>query len=66
MFKNILGMYVEGFRNMKLGKTLWLVIFIKLFVMFAVLKVFIYDTSLRSLGTQEAKSKFVLENLTKE
>ncbi|MCI5968595.1 DUF4492 domain-containing protein [Helicobacter sp.] len=66
LLKNIVLFYRDGFRNMQLGKTLWLVIFIKLFVMFAVLKVFIYDTSLRNFETQEAKSDFVLENLTKE
>lgn len=66
LFRNVLGLYIEGFRNMQLGKTLWLVILIKIFVIFAVLKVFIYDTSLKSFETQEAKSSFVLENLTKE
>ncbi|WP_299546921.1 DUF4492 domain-containing protein [uncultured Helicobacter sp.] len=66
LFKNVLGLYVNGFRNMQLGKTLWLVILIKIFVIFAVLKVFVYDTSLRGFKTQEAKSNFVLENLTKE
>lgn len=64
--KNVVLFYRDGFKNMQLGKTLWLVIFIKIFVMFAVLKVFIYDTSLRSFQTQEAKSHFVLENLTKD
>lgn len=33
-------LYYDGFRNMKLGKTLWAIILIKLFIMFAILKVF--------------------------
>ena len=51
---------------MKLGKTLWLVILIKLFVMFFVLKAFIFNTNFKSIYKDEAsQSQFVLENLTK-
>lgn len=34
----IFRFYVDGFRNMTLGKTLWTIILIKLFIMFFVLK----------------------------
>lgn len=64
MIKNIFTFYRDGFRNMKLGKTLWLVIAIKIVVIFAILKVFVYGESLEDLGNAEAKSAFVLENLT--
>ena len=64
LLKNITSFYVDGFRNMTLGRVLWAVIAIKLIIMFGVLKVFVYDTSLATLGTSEAKSQFVLENLT--
>lgn len=30
--------YVEGFRSMTLGRTLWLIIAIKLFIMFFILR----------------------------
>ena len=30
-------LYYDGFRNMTLGKTLWAIILIKLFIMFAIL-----------------------------
>ena len=30
--------YVDGFRGMTLGKTLWLIILVKLFIMFFILK----------------------------
>ena len=33
----IFDFYVEGFRSMTVGKTLWLIILIKLFIMFAIL-----------------------------
>ena len=34
--------YLEGFRNMKLGKTLWIIILVKLFIIFGILKVFFF------------------------
>ena len=33
-------LYADGFRNMRLGRTLWAIILIKLFIMFAILTVF--------------------------
>lgn len=36
----VFDLYYDGFRKMTLGKTLWTVILIKLFIMFAVLKMF--------------------------
>ena len=32
--------YLEGFRSMTLGRTLWVIILLKLFVMFFILKLF--------------------------
>ena len=65
--KNISNLYVDGFRRMKLGKSLWLVIAVKLLIMFGILKVFIFDESLNSkFKTDEAKADFVISNLTKE
>ena len=40
-------LYYDGFRNMRLGKTLWAVILIKLFIMFAILKVFFFPNFLK-------------------
>ena len=40
-------LYYEGFRSMRLGKTLWAVILIKLFIMFAILKVFFFPNFLK-------------------
>ncbi|EEF15343.1 hypothetical protein CAMRE0001_0320 [Campylobacter rectus RM3267] len=65
--KNISNLYIDGFRRMKLGKSLWLVIAVKLLIMFGILKVFIFDESLNSkFKTDEAKADFVISNLTKE
>ncbi|MCR4583896.1 MAG: DUF4492 domain-containing protein [Prevotella sp.] len=40
-------LYYEGFRSMRLGKTLWAIIIIKLFIMFAILKVFFFPNFLK-------------------
>ncbi len=62
----IYAFYVQGFRAMKLGKTLWGLIAIKLFVIFVVLKMFVFDSNLNTrFADDSAKSDFVLMNLTK-
>ena len=39
--------YMEGFRNMTLGKTLWAIILIKLFIMFFILRLFFFPNILQ-------------------
>ena len=43
----VFDLYYDGFRNMRLGRTLWAIILIKLFIIFAVLKVFFFPTFLK-------------------
>ncbi|HBK6300232.1 TPA: DUF4492 domain-containing protein [Campylobacter jejuni] len=63
----IFNFYKEGFKNLTLGKTLWKIIFIKLFVMFVILKLFVFDVNFNSIfKSDEEKSTFVLKNLTLE
>ncbi|EAH4799073.1 DUF4492 domain-containing protein, partial [Campylobacter jejuni] len=55
------------FKNLTLGKTLWKIIFIKLFVMFVILKLFVFDVNFNSIfKSDKEKSTFVLKNLTLE
>lgn len=65
--KRIVGVfefYRQGFSAMRLGKTLWGVIFVKLFVIFVLLKIFVFDENLNSAFVKDAdKSDFVLRNL---
>ncbi len=63
---NFFAMYVEGFRTLSAwGKALWIIIFIKLFVMFFVLKLFFFPNFLNSkCETTEEKSDFVSTELT--
>ena len=39
---SVFRFYMDGFRSMVLGKTLWKIILIKLFVLFAVFKLFFF------------------------
>jgi hypothetical protein len=43
----VFDLYYDGFRNMTLGKTLWAIILIKLFVIFVVLKLFFFPDFLK-------------------
>ncbi|EKL5430098.1 DUF4492 domain-containing protein [Campylobacter coli] len=48
-------------------KTLWKIIFIKLFIMLIVLKLFVFDVNFNSIFKNDnEKSNFVIENLIKE
>lgn len=51
--------YVNGFRNMKLGKTLWLIILVKLFIMFFILRLFFFPKFLNSSEVGEDKGQYV-------
>ncbi|EAL2421390.1 DUF4492 domain-containing protein [Campylobacter jejuni] len=63
----IFNFYKEGFKNLTLGKTLWKIIFIKLFVMFVILKLVVFDVNFNSIfKSDKEKSTFVLKNLTLE
>jgi len=60
------SLYVDGFKNLTWGKSLWIIILIKLFIMFAILRVFFFPNILNSrFHTEKEKSNYVLEELTK-
>lgn len=50
--------YCDGFRSMTIGRTLWVLILIKLFIMFAILKLFFFPDFLRG-KTSEEKQDYV-------
>ncbi len=56
-------MYADGFRQMKLGKTLWAIILIKLFIIFAVLKIFFFPDFLKTHTDHGTESDFVTNEL---
>ena len=59
-----LDLYVDGFRSMTLGKTLWLIIGIKLFIFFVIIKILFFPNFLSSRSdTDEGKAQYVREQL---
>jgi hypothetical protein len=59
-------MYIDGFKNLTWGKPLWVIILVKLFIMFAVLRVFFFPDFLNSrFKTNGEKSEYVSKELTK-
>ncbi len=59
---SVWNFYIEGFKNMTWGRALWGVIFLKLFIMFAVLRIFFFQPVMAG-KTDEQKSDFVGEKL---
>ena len=57
--------YLEGFREMKLGKTLWLIILVKLFIMFFILKLFFFPNYLGQFDSDSEKQEHVSGELIK-
>ncbi|MEE1233917.1 MAG: DUF4492 domain-containing protein [Phocaeicola sp.] len=57
LLKKIVLFYYDGFRSMTLGRTLWAIILIKLFVMFFILKLFFFPSFLK--GSDEQKQNQV-------
>ncbi|MEA3444895.1 MAG: DUF4492 domain-containing protein [Bacteroidota bacterium] len=65
IMQKIITFYIDGFKNMsKHSKTLWVIIIIKLFIMFFVLKIFFFPNYLNSkFDTEEEKGDYVIEKL---
>ncbi|HRY34212.1 MAG TPA: DUF4492 domain-containing protein [Bacteroidales bacterium] len=67
IFSRIFRFYYEGFREMTWGRTLWLIIIVKLFIMFAVLKLFFFPDFLNSrFDDEQEKSEYIIEELTNQ
>lgn len=64
LLQRIFKFYLDGFKSMTVGKKLWLIIFIKLFIMFAILKIFFFPNFLQTNFTSDKeRGDYVLEQL---
>ena len=63
IFRRIIGFYWTGFKSMTVGKTLWIIILIKIFILFFVLRLFFFKNDLAPYKTPAEKSGHVIENL---
>jgi hypothetical protein len=66
IIKRVFRFYFDGFKNMTYGKTLWVIILIKLFIIFIILKlIFFPDFLKKNFSSDEERSNYIIEKLTK-
>lgn len=63
LLRRVLRFYVDGFRSMTLGRTLWAIILVKLFIVFVLLRLVFFPDLLAGKSERE-RADCVLENLT--
>ena len=59
----VYDLYADGVRSMRLGRTLWAIILIKLFIIFVVLKLFFFPNFLKTHADDD-KAGYVATELT--
>lgn len=65
IFKKLFYFYYNGFREMPFwGRRLWLIILIKLFIMFAILKLFFFPDFLNTkFDNDKERSEYVMDQI---
>jgi len=65
LFNRLFRFYYDGFRNMsQWGRKVWIILLIKLFILFAILKIFFFPNFLNEkYNTDKERSEYVLEQL---
>ena len=62
--KNVIAFYTEGFSNRTVGKTLWFIVILKLFIMFGILKTFFFPNYLKTnFPTEQERADHVRQEL---
>jgi len=59
----IFRFYFEGFKSMEWGRQLWVIILIKLFIMFVILRLFFFPRFLNQFETVSEKEDYVSTEL---
>ena len=64
--RRVWDLYYDGFRSMTVGKTLWLIILVKLFIFFVVMKMLFFPNLLKkNFDTDEERAEHVRNELIK-
>ena len=62
----IISFYINGFRSMRTGRTLWAIILIKLVIIFGFLKIIFFPDYLHTnFANDEERAAHVSENITR-
>ncbi|MDR1339906.1 MAG: DUF4492 domain-containing protein [Prevotellaceae bacterium] len=65
MLRRIFLFYYEGFKEMTVGKTLWVIILLKVAIMFLVLKLFFFPNFLKTNFESEGERvEYIIRELT--
>ena len=66
LLKKLFHFYYQGFREMTIGKKLWIIILVKLSVMFLVLKLLFFPDFLGSkFNNDKDRSDYIIHEITK-
>ncbi|MBN1145299.1 MAG: DUF4492 domain-containing protein [Bacteroidales bacterium] len=66
IFYKVFRFYYDGFRSMTVGKKLWVIILIKLFIMFVILKIFFFPDLLKeNFSNDKERGDYVIDQLSK-
>ena len=66
VIQDVFQFYFQVFKNMTLVRNLWMIILLKLAILYLVLKLFFFPDLLKSnFKTDEQRSNHVIEQLTK-
>jgi hypothetical protein len=66
IFKSFYTFYRDGFRAMTVGKTLWILVLIKLFILFAILRIFFFPNYLNTrFDNDKSRAEHVRQELVK-
>ena len=65
LFLDIFDFYRQGFRSMRLGRTLWTVLLIKLVILFALARMLLPDPLQQRFSTDRERAAHVLGELTR-
>lgn len=65
--RTIIEMYLEGFASLKVGKTLWMLIALKLLIFFAIIKTLFFPNYLQErFDNDHDRAAHVMQHLSKE
>ena len=63
IFQRVYKFYAEGIKSMSVGRTLWIIVGIKLIILFVILRLFFFKPELNKYKSDSEKAQHVIENL---
>jgi len=66
VFRELFYFYFDGFRSLsKWGRQVWIIILVKLFIMFIILKIFFFPDFLKvNFSSDAERSDYIIQQLT--